>query len=84
MPVIAPALFTVLKRFSERKDCIKRLFRENDNFRNVCEDYQNCTEALRYWNQSESDEAPTRREEYGMLQQDLEAEILEHLNESEE
>ena len=84
MSVIPPGLFIVLKRFPERKDGIKRLFKENGDFQSVCEDYRNCAEAVRYWNQSDSEEAPARREEYGVLLRDLEAEILECLNEFEE
>jgi hypothetical protein len=82
MTVIPPSLFIVLKRFPERKDCIKRLFRENDNFQSICEDYRNCAEAVRYWNRSESEEAPARREEYAALLRDLEEEILENLLDS--
>ena len=84
MTVIPRCLFMVLKRFPERKEGIQRLFRGNNNFQSLCEDYQNCAEAVRYWNQSDSKEASTRREEYGGLLRDLEAEIVEYLNESEE
>jgi hypothetical protein len=79
MTVIPPGLFIVLRRFPERKDCVKRLFEENDNFRSVCEDYRNCAEAVQYWNQSESEEASVRREEYAAILRDLEGEILEFL-----
>ena len=82
MSVIQTSLFTVLKQFPDRKDNIKRLFRESEIFQNVCEDYRRCAAALRHWNESTSDEAPVRREEYAGLLQDLEAEILQNLNES--
>ena len=82
MPVIQTSVFTVVKRFPNRKDTVKQLFKENETFQSVCEDYRRCAEALHHWNQSASDEAPVRREEYAGLLQDLEAEILQNLNES--
>ena len=82
MPVIQTSVFTVVKRFPSRKDTVKQLFKENETFQSVCEDYRRCAEALHHWNQSASDEAPVRREEYAALLQDLEAEILQNLNES--
>jgi hypothetical protein len=47
----------------------------------MCDDYRLCSEALKGWNQSESEEAPARRKEYAELLQDLEAEILQSLDE---
>ena len=82
MPVIQTSVFPVLKRFPDRKDTVKQLFKENENFQSVCEDYRRCAEALRHWNESTSEEAPARREEYAALLRDLEAEILQNLNES--
>ena len=82
MPVIQTSVFTVVKRFPSRKDTVKQLFKENETFQSVCEDYRRCAEALHHWNQSASDEAPVRREEYAALLRDLEAEILQNLNES--
>jgi hypothetical protein len=73
--------FSVMERFPDRKDAIKRLFRESESFQSMCEDYRRCTEALRYWGQSASKEAPARREEYVEILGDLEAAILLDLNE---
>lgn len=81
MTVIQTTLFSVVKRFPGRKDTIQRLFRESEAFQTVCEDYRKCVEALRHWNESDSAEAPSRREEYGALLRDLEVEILQSLNE---
>ena len=81
MTVIHSNLFHVVKRFPDRKEAVKRLFRESDTFQTVCEDYRRCAEALRHWNQSASEEAPARREEYAALLRDLETEILQSLNE---
>ena len=81
MPVIQTSVFTVVKRFPDRGDTVKQLFKESKTFQNVCEDYRRCAEALQHWNQSTSDEAPVRREEYAALLLDLEAEILQSLDE---
>lgn len=79
MTVISPGLFNVLKRFPDRKETIKRLFTESENFRSACEDYQRCAQSLQYWKQSASKEATARQEEYAALLRDLEEEILENL-----
>jgi hypothetical protein len=81
MTVIQTSVFPVLKRFPDRKDTVKQLFKENETFQSVCEDYRRCAEALRHWNESASEEAPVRREEYATLLRDLEAEILQSLDE---
>jgi hypothetical protein len=83
MPVIESGLFTVCKKFPDYTDNVKMLFRESEAFRMLCKDYVRCAEALRYWNHNKSGEAPARREEYKVLLQSLEAEIMEKLNESE-
>ena len=79
MSIIRTSLFAVIKRFPHRKAALRQLFKENDSFQTLCEDYWKCAEALRHWNQSASEEAVVRREEYAALLQDLEAEILENL-----
>jgi len=81
MPVIQTALSVVLERFPDHGGKVKRLFRENESFRTASEDYRKCVEALQHWNESGLDEAPARQEEYATLLRDLEAEILEYLNE---
>ena len=81
MPVIRTSIFTVFERFPDRKDNIKRLFRESKTFQTICKDYRKCAGALQHWNQSSSEEAPVRMEEYAALLRDLEAEILDKLKE---
>ena len=80
MTVIQTSLFAVVKRFPDRTDAVKRLFKKSETFQTVCEDYRKCAEALRHWKESASEEAPARREEYATLLQDLEAEILQTLD----
>ena len=78
MPVIQTSLFSVIKHFPERKDIVKRLFKESENFKAVCEDYQECAKALHHWDRSDSEEASLRKSEYSALLQELEAEILQY------
>ena len=82
MPVIHTNMFLVIKRFPDRKDIIKRLFKESENFKAVCEDYRKCSEALHHWDRSDSEESSVRRAEYSDLLQELEAEILQRLTET--
>jgi hypothetical protein len=82
MAVIQTSLFSIIKRFPDRKDILKRLFKESENFKAVCEDYQKCSEALHHWDRSDSEESSVRRAEYSDLLQELESEILQRLNET--
>ena len=82
MPVIRTSIFTAIKRFPDRKDTIKRLYKENNNFQTICEDYRKCLEAHLYWNESGSKVASARREEYATLRGELETEIIQSIAES--
>jgi len=82
MTVIQTSLFTVLEKFPDHKKAIGHLFRKNDSFQTLCEDYQSCAAALRHWEKSDSEQAALRKEEYSALLQDLEKEIMQFLNES--
>ena len=81
MTVIKTSLFSVLEKFPDHKKAVGSLYRESESFQTLCEDYQICAAALRRWSDSASEEAPARREEYAELFQDLEAEILQCLDE---
>ena len=84
MTVNRNGFLSVIERFPQQKDAVKRLFRESESFQDMCEDYMRCTEALRHWNQVELTEAPGRRKEYAALLEDLEAQISQALNELQE
>jgi hypothetical protein len=84
MAVIQSCMFYVVRRFPGRGDAIKRLFRENENFHTICEDYGLCAEALKRWSQSTTREAQARSSEYAELLDDLESEIRKYLDEFEE
>jgi hypothetical protein len=82
MPVVQTSLFAVSKRFPDRMNAIKRLFRENEVFQGLCEDYRRCAEAVEHWKRSTSEEASLLRKEYEALLRDLETEIMERLRDS--
>lgn len=82
MPVVYTSLSIVLEEFPDQEERIKSLFRENETFQTLCEDYRQCFEALKYWNCSSAEEAPARRDEYGTILRDLEEEILQNVKES--
>ncbi len=82
MAVIYTSIFTVIKRFPDHTNQIKYLYKENDNFQSMCEDYHKCQEACLYWNESGAKEAPERRQEYAMLRGELETEIRQSVAES--
>lgn len=76
--------FLVLDRFPDHTEEIRRLFKEEENFRILCEDYRRCVKALYFWSRlADGDagerEAAERRNEYAELQLDLETEILQQL-----
>lgn len=83
MAVVQSSVFSVLRRFSGRRDRIMKLFREREDFRTMCEDYEKCLMSLRHWSTSEAEEATARREEYTAIRLDLEAEISQHLDKPE-
>jgi len=82
MPIAYTGLPIVLAKFPEHQEKIKRLFKRNETFQCLCDDYRQCFEALKYWDRSDSEKAPARREEYKTLLRDLAEEILQNVNES--
>ena len=81
MAVIPTNIFFAIKLFPEDRNTILKLYRENENFQTICDDYQKCDRALKRWHQSSSERAPARREEYADLMRELELEIRQYLNE---
>jgi len=75
MEVIRPGLFSAIRRFSEHKHTVRRLFQGDAVFRTLCDDYERCSEALEYWNQFTSEETAGYRQDYTELVQELESEI---------
>ena len=78
--VIKPGIFAVIKLLPDHEKSIKRLFKESELFRDLCENYQKCAEALQHWNASNLEEASARREEYTTLLWEIEADIVQEIN----
>lgn len=65
----------VLGKFGEKSEIIAHLIEEDGEFLALCEDYDACVNALRYWAKSKEPEAETRVNEYRTLIKELEEEI---------
>ena len=78
--VIQPCIFAIIQLLPDRKKSIKRLYKESELFRDLCQDYQKCAEALEHWNASNLAEAPERRKEYTTLLRELEADIVREID----
>ena len=70
----------IREQFSDKKPSIDLLMAEDPEFLALCEDYDACVNALRYWTQSKDPEAETRVNEYRALVRDLEEEITQAFN----
>jgi Na+/phosphate symporter len=69
----------IREQFSDKKPSIDLLMAEDPEFLALCEDYDACVNALRYWAESKDPEAETRVNEYRVLVRDLEEEITQFL-----
>lgn len=69
----------ILEQFPEKSHTIAGLLEEDPEFLTLCEDYDTCVNALRYWEQSKEPEAKTRVNEYRTLVREIKEEIKEEL-----
>jgi hypothetical protein len=67
----------IRKRFPDENDTIDLLMAHDPEFRAICEDYDACVNALRYWAESKEPEAEIRVKEYRSLIEDLEEEVTQ-------
>jgi len=74
-------LSAVISRFPDREDVLKWLFLKSADFQGICEDYRKCHDALLHLAKSDKDNASALVKEYALLLNELEAEILETLDE---
>ena len=70
------SLRLVEERLPQVRDGVARLFERDENFRDLCDEYEACVKTLARLG---SDDA--MRKEYGMLQLRLEGELLRYLAE---
>ena len=76
---ISILLYAILQRYPEYSETIARLFKEDDSFRSLCNDYRLCLNAFNYWNEMNSEKAQARQVEYDDLLRELEEEVLIYL-----
>ena len=69
----------IRERFPDKSHIIDLLMAEDSEFLTVCEDYDVCVYALRYWAKSKAPEAETRVNEYRTRIEELEEEITQVL-----
>ena len=69
----------IRERFPDKSHIIDLLMAEDSEFLTLCEDYDVCVYALRYWAKSKAPEAETRVNEYRTLVRELEEEITQAL-----
>ncbi len=79
--MIPPSLNNAMKHFPEHKKTLENLYRQDESFRSLCEDFFDCVRAINYWCHSSVDceQAPRLCEEYKILYEDLKKEIAEWL-----
>lgn len=68
---------SILKRFPEKSHTLTLVMAEDPEFLALCEDYDACIEARRYWARSNEPEAAARINEYKALVRELEEEIIQ-------
>ena len=68
-----------IEQFPEHQSSLERLWDVNASFQSLCDDYQDCAAALKYWQLSAGEEAREYRDEYAALVVELEEEILCYL-----
>jgi hypothetical protein len=69
--------YHIRKRFPDENDAIDLLMAHDPEFRTICEDYDACVNALRYWIESKEPEAELRIKEYRSLIEELEEEVAQ-------
>ena len=69
----------ILEKFREDSFTVARFMERDEEFLALCEDYDACVDALRYWAKSKDPEAKTRVNEYRTLVRELEEVITQAL-----
>ena len=69
----------IREQFPDKKHRLDLLMAKDPEFLALCEDYDACVDALRYWTKSKQPEAETRVNEYHILVRELQEEITQAL-----
>ena len=72
-------LFHIKEQFPDQNHAIDLLMAEDPEFLSLCEDHDDCVNAIHYWVNSKEPGAETRVSEYRVLVRDLEEEIVQVL-----
>ncbi len=72
-------ILTIIDRFPRREFEIRQRCASDQQFRSVCEDYEEASAALRHWEKA-AREGDRRVEEYRLFLTELEAEVLAQLD----
>ena len=67
------------EKFLNVRHVIEKLYKDNDTFKDIYEDYLKCLNAFDFWVQSSSDDAAALRNEYAELVAELEEELTQIL-----
>jgi hypothetical protein len=76
--VRVPKLAHLLARFPDRELAIHRVFARDDRFRELCEDFEDASNALEFWEAAGSG-GEVKAGDYRGLLAELEVELLERL-----
>ena len=81
--VIPLSLEFAMQQFPDHKEILKRLYRQDEAFISLCQDYQDCVRALEYWRNTRTDKKnrPEHCREYKALCKELKEEIEKWLAE---
>lgn len=78
----AETLSLILTDFPGSNDITERTFRQNEDFRSLCEDYYTCHQALKSWQVSGAAAAAQRQHEYTEWLAELAHEVRDWLQKS--
>ena len=73
--VNARTVEVICRRFEVEQGVVERGLEGDENFRQLCEDFRECSEVMKTWKQSDSPHAPRRVEEYEEILRALRGEI---------
>ena len=79
MYVISSKVRHAMERFSEHAPMMRQLLSENEQFTDLCTEYGEAVEAIRYWSSSGDPNAHERVAEFQQVRDELEEELRTEL-----